>query len=355
LGLNNFAPQPKVSVIRFILLLIFQTTLTGFVLAQVNDSSVKNVDSAQPERPNPVHQDSVRKKKHVTLIDSSAQIKVDTTINISPTQQMDTSWLAISRQYSGRNFVRYAYQQNRFFGFSSNALLIKSNRKVFEGKELLFYSLLALLLFFAFIRLSFPKYISDLFRVAFKTTLKQRQIGEQLVQTPLPSLLLNFFFLVSSSMYISFVLGHFELSDNFSFWLLCLYCFIALAIIYVIKFISLKFFGWLFNITPTTDGYIFIVFMINKIIGIYLLPFLVILAFTSDDLYQVAFVLSYTGVLGLLAYRFILSYGLARNQIRVNPFHFFLYLCAFEIVPLLLIYKAFNALVLNRFLNLPNF
>jgi uncharacterized protein DUF4271 len=338
--LNNFAAQPKVSVIRFILLLIFQTTLTGFVLAQVNDSSVKRADSAQIEKLNSPRTDSLGKKRHVKRVDSAAENNIDTLNEFSAKEQMDTAWMATSRQYPGKNFARYAYQQNSFFGFSSKALLIRSNRKEFKGKELLFYSLLALLLFFAFIRLSFPKYINDLLRVAFRTTLKQRQIGEQLVQTPLPSLLLNFFFLITASMYIAFVLGHLELSDNFSFWLLCVYCFAALAIIYVIKFLSLKFFGWLFNITPTTDGYIFIVFMINKIIGIYLLPFLVMLAFTDNDLYQVAFVLSYTGVLGLLAYRFILSYGLARSQIRVNPFHFFLYLCAFEIVPLLLIYKA---------------
>jgi len=80
--------------------------------------------------------------------------------------------------------------------------------------------------------------------------------------------------------------------------------------------------------------------MINKIIGIYVLPFLVLLAFTDNNIYEVAFVFSYLGVFALLAYRFILSYGLVQNQIRLNPFHFFLYLCAFEIVPLLLIYKA---------------
>jgi hypothetical protein len=176
--------------------------------------------------------------------------------------------------------------------------------------------------------------------VAFRTTLKQRQVGEQLIQTPLPSLLLNFFFLLAASMYISFVLGHYDLSNNYSFWLLCLYSFAGLAIIYVIKFLSLKFFGWLFNITATADGYIFIVFMINKIIGVYILPFLVLLAFTDNNIYEAAFIFSYIGVFALLAYRFILSYGLVQNEIKLNPFHFFLYLCAFEIVPLLLIYKA---------------
>jgi hypothetical protein len=38
-------------------------------------------------------------------------------------------------------------------------------------------------------------------------------------------------------------------------------------------------------------------------------------------------------------YRFIVSFGPVRKEIKVNGFHFFLYLCAFEIAPLLLIYK----------------
>jgi hypothetical protein len=130
------------------------------------------------------------------------------------------------------------------------------------------------------------------------------------------------------------------MARNYNFWLLYCYSFIALAVVYLIKYLSLKFVGWLFNITATAQGYIFIVFMINKIIGIYILPFLILLAFTDNSIYEVSFIFSYLGVFALLAYRFILSYGLVQNEIRLNPFHFFLYLCAFEIVPLLLIYKA---------------
>jgi len=251
----------------------------------------------------------------------------------------DTTWKIVAAQYR-KNFSQQASEVNRFFGLSAPATVITSDRKEFKGKEIIFYTLVALLLFFAFIKFSFPKYLGDLYRVAFRTTLKQRQIGEQLVQTPLPSLLLNFFFLLSTSLYITLLLTHYQLAGQYNFWLLYFYCFAGLAVIYTIKFLSLKVSGWLFNISATTDGYVFIVFMINKIIGIYLLPFLVLLAFTDRVLYEVAFACSYIGVFALLGYRFILSYGLARNQIKLNPFHFFLYLCAFEIVPLLLIYKA---------------
>jgi hypothetical protein len=339
--LNNFVAQPN-QVIRFILLLSFQIILHGFILAQNNDTSSGKGDSLYQLKKNPSPDNSLNTTRSDTSADSMPGTRANFVRKDSVLEKflIDTGWMAVSAKYSGKNFIRQGFEQNRFFGFSSSSIAVTSNKKVFKGKELLFYVIIAILLFFAFIRFSFPKYILDLFRVAFRTTIKQRQIGEQLLQTPLPSLLLNFFFLISTSLYIGFLLKHYSLTDGYNFWLLFFYCFIGLAVIYVVKFLSLKFSGWLFNISSTTDGYIFIVFLINKIIGIYLLPFLVLLAFADNGIYQAALTLSYIGVFFLIAYRFILSYGLAQNQIRLNPFQFFLYLCAFEIIPLLLIYKA---------------
>jgi hypothetical protein len=87
------------------------------------------------------------------------------------------------------------------------------------------------------------------------------------------------------------------------------------------------------------DSYIFIVFIVNKMAGLYLLPFLILLSFTEGEPYHIFLILSWVGILMLLIYRFILTFGAVHNQIKVNLFHFFLYLCAFEIAPVLLIYK----------------
>ncbi len=311
---------------KSIFLVLFQFAFSVFILAQTSDTlPVTPPDS------------TLYQTKKIAI---GPLTKGDSVITDSFSNQTlkDTAWIAIALNY--KNFRYQVFTQNKFFDFSSAPVAIRSDKKEFNGKELLFYTLIGLLLFFAFIRMSFPKYFLDLFRVAFKTTLKQRQISEQLIQAPLPSLLLNCFFLFTIGLYITFVLQHYHMARNYNFWLLYCYCFIALAVVYLIKYLSLKFVGWLFNITATAHGYIFIVFMINKIIGIYILPFLILLAFTDNNIYEVAFIFSYLGVFALLAYRFILSYGLVQNEIRLNPFHFFLYLCAFEIVPLLLIYKA---------------
>lgn len=211
--------------------------------------------------------------------------------------------------------------------------------KNFEGKELLFYFLVLLLIIFGFLRRAFPKYFSDLFRVFFRTTLKQRQTQEQLLQSPLPSIFMNSFFVVSFGMYINFILVHFQLIVTENFWLQYLYCVGALSAIYSIKFIGLKITGWLFNVRNATESYIFIVFIINKMIGIFLIPLLLLIAFTPEPLYGIALVISWIGISILLIYRFILSYSAVHKDVKLNSFHFILYIVGFEIVPLLLIYK----------------
>lgn len=208
------------------------------------------------------------------------------------------------------------------------------------GKEWLFYFLVLLFMIFAILRRAFPKYFGDLFRLFFRTTLKQRQIREQLMQTPLPSVLLNGFFVLSASLYICFLFQFFKVDPTGGFWTLYLYICAALSAIYFMKFVVLKFSGWLFNLGQAANAYVFVVFIINKMIGILLLPFLLLLSFSEGNIYTVAMSLSWCLVGGLLVYRFILAYGALHNLVKVNIFHFLLYLLAFEVIPVLLIYKA---------------
>jgi Domain of unknown function (DUF4271) len=280
-------------------------------------------------------------------VDSSKAIdSVALAVDSLQRSSMEDSVIRKPWQYSNHDFdpaVPIIIQLTRlhpYFGFGSKPVVIHTGLKPFYGKETFFYIFIVLLLIFAFLKQAFPKYFNDLFRLLFRTTLKQRQIREQLIQTPLPSLLLNIFFAVNGGLYIDILLHHYGHVPVESFWLLCLYCSLGLSAIYAVKFVGLKISGWLFNMKEAADSYIFVVFVINKVLGIFILPFCILLSFIQGDIYSVALVLSWCGVGVLLIYRFILTYASVRNQVKLNPFHFFLYFCAFEIAPLLLIYKA---------------
>ncbi|MBS1920236.1 MAG: DUF4271 domain-containing protein [Bacteroidetes bacterium] len=261
--------------------------------------------------------------------------------SISKRPEQRGSWhISIGSHFFTKEFNKEILERHPYFGFNTPGITVITNQKKFNGKDFLFYMLIAFLLAFALLKKLFPKYFSDLFRLFFRTTLKQRQIKEQLMQSPLPSLLFNGFFVFSSALYIDFLLQYFNLNNIDDFWKMFLYCGLAVSIVYLIKFIGLKLTGWIFGATEAADSYLFIVFVVNKILGIYLLPFLVLLAFTQGSLYQVSMTLSWCGIGALYLYRLILSYSALRNQVKLNLFHFFLYLCAFEVAPLFLIYKA---------------
>jgi hypothetical protein len=320
-------------VSRFLILLLISVFTINSLQGQSAADSIKQVKN-----------DSVQKTVVAMKKDSiSSQLKAIVTDSISYKPLSDSGWVPSQNRSFNAEFREQLYSHSHYFGFIQPALQVVSDKKIFIGKELLFYLLVGLMLVFAVLRQVFPKYFNDLFRVFFRTTLKQKQVREQLLQTPLPSLIMNGFFVVTSGLYISLLLGHYHHNPFENFWLLTFYTCLAIGIVYLVKFIGLRFSGWIFNISEATDSYTFIVFITNKMIGILLLPFIVLLAFSDGQIYSAALVLSWCIVGGLIFYRFILSYGIIRNQIKVNLFHFFLYLCAFEIAPLLLIYKVLIA------------
>jgi hypothetical protein len=170
--------------------------------------------------------------------------------------------------------------------------------------------------------------------------MRQQQIREQVIQSPLPSLLLNLLFVLSGGLYACYILQYYHYIAPDQFWVCFLYSSLLLALIYLVKFIFLKISGWIFNIKRTAETYLFIVFMTNKVIGIFLLPFLIIMSFSSNLISTICITGSAILIAVFYFYRLIASYKSLRKEINITALHFFLYLCAFEIAPLLLIYKV---------------
>lgn len=283
--------------------------------------------------------DTLFQKDTTVKADSLQQSLMKDSVSGAPRKNNSWSWNP-DISFSLQNLQWQLMKKHPYFGFSANPATVHSDIRVVTGKELLFYLLVVILLGYALLKRAFPKYFSDLFRLFFRTTLKQRQIKEQLMQTPLPSMLLNVFFVITGGLYSVFLLQHYRLEISGGFWAQFAWCCLVLSAIYLVKFLGLKFAGWLFNMMEAADNYIFIVFVVNKMLALLLLPFIILLAFTTGTVYDMAFILSLCLVGGFLAYRIILTFAGIRNQIKVNPFHFFLYFCAFEIAPVLLLYKG---------------
>ena len=133
--------------------------------------------------------------------------------------------------------------------------------------------------------------------------------------------------------------------DNLDFWRVLAYCNFSLGLIYLIKFFTIKFTGWLTGLKQVTNNYAFIVFLFNKVIGIFLLPFIVLIAFSIPVLANAAVVISLLLIGILFILRFFRSYALLQNQLKVSKFHFLLYVAGVEIIPVLIVYKGLVVLL----------
>jgi hypothetical protein len=228
-----------------------------------------------------------------------------------------------------KNYPLFTSQQAEY-------MIIKFKTKT--NKDLLFYVLLSCVLFFAIVKLIFPKYVKNIFSILFQTSFRQSQTREQLLQDNVASLLFNFLFIICFGFFISLIIE----KNNWitlNFFALFGYACLTLLIIYLFKLIFTRFLGYIFNVNQAATSYSFIVFIVNKIAGILLLPIIFFIAFSNPPVVHLFTNIAFSLIGFLLITRLYMTYKNTSTLLKINPIHFFLYFCSIEILPLLVLYK----------------
>jgi hypothetical protein len=211
-------------------------------------------------------------------------------------------------------------------------------RFALPDKDLLFYLILILIFLFGFVNNVFPQYFSKLFKQFSQSSLRMIQYREQLLQNSLGSLIINICFILSFSLMSTLLIFNRHLL-TLSFWEGFFYINLFFTFLYIGKYISLQIAGYVFNSKELVNTYVFVVFMINKVLGVLLVPFILVLAFAKPIFHPYAIGGAALITVLLILYRYLFSLTSVRNKLHISSFHFFLYLCAFEILPLTILYK----------------
>jgi hypothetical protein len=206
------------------------------------------------------------------------------------------------------------------------------------NKDLLFYVVFGILLLYGIIHNLYPQYYAKLFSQFSQSSFRMIQNREQLVQSELASLFTNINFIVSISLLTTLLLFKWHLL-TISFWKAYLFIGAFYMTLYLGKFICLQLVGYILDQKEIVNTYLFVVFLVNKMMGILLVPFILLLAFSKPIFSTIAIYGALFLTVLLFLYRYIFSVSSVRNQLHISSFHFFLYLCAFEILPLLILYK----------------
>jgi hypothetical protein len=321
MSFNIFA---KMKSMKCILIWILLLACESILLAQ--EDSRKRIDSIQKLSIVSTTSDSLVRSANDSLKTDSLQedsIKKSIVIPVLPLS--DTS-------------TYQQYMVHPYLPMDKPPITMFIEYKMVTSKDSLFYLVLGVVFLLAFIRLVFPKFFKNLFILFFQTSIRQKQTREQLLQDSWAGLLINLLFFLSAGLFVT-LLTKYKSWSILPFWNLYGYITTLLIVIYIGKFVFIGFAGWVFNNKEAAQGYVFLVSMVNRILGIVLIPFIVFLAFANQELLNIVVTLSMGLVVILFLYRYLVSFGSLRNNLKINPFHFFIYLCTVEVIPMALIYK----------------
>ncbi|MEN9963520.1 MAG: hypothetical protein RL582_615 [Bacteroidota bacterium] len=211
-------------------------------------------------------------------------------------------------------------------------------RRINKHQDVIFYLMLLLILFIGILRSGFPNYFSNMVRVFFNTSLRQNQLTDQLLQSKLPSLLFNVFFVMMSGLYLFIFLGRLKLIEISSMSTL-LYMVLFIMSMYLVKYFFMQLFGWFSGNEQAADVYVFMVFLVNKFMAIILLPLTMMIYYSEGAVKDFAMVCSVLLVIVFFLFRYIRSFVLLGQNLKVSRFHFILFILGMEILPILLICK----------------
>lgn len=155
-----------------------------------------------------------------------------------------------------------------------------------------------------------------------------------------PYYLLYTSFLFNAGMFAFLVTRVFQPKtfNNLPFFFFCL---AGVSFIFLFKHLILRIVRWLYPVDAEVQKYNFLIIVFNCVLGLFLVPFNLLIAFSTQDPSKQLLLASW--MLGLLAvvylYRTVRASSIGAKFLSQSLFYFLLYLCTVEIVPMLLLVK----------------
>jgi len=207
------------------------------------------------------------------------------------------------------------------------------------SKDWIIILLLLLLFVISWIRLSYFKSMQHILRSCYNFQLSQKFFRERNTVSIRVSLILNMIFILTHSLFMFFSLDYFNLHImGFTGILFYLICCGTLTGLNLLKFFIYRWLGLLLQKRRYFSEYLYNYFIYQKVSGVLIIPFLIGIPF-MPPLFLATLIR-----IGLLVIFICLIFRIFRGiflsfRFNVAIFYIFLYLCALEIIPLLIFLK----------------
>ncbi len=219
----------------------------------------------------------------------------------------------------------------------SKILPFEENKNL--DKDILSGLLLLAVAITGFLRFTNYKYLRELFSALIFSQNARKMQKTVNLHYRTPAFILNGLFLFNTSIFLYQIINYYHLKTIFNQSLLLIPAFMLLIIAFGMTKLALyRFVSYVFETKLDTKKYLFFYFLNNKIFAIAILPIIIVVPYIELEIVPILFKIG--GVIFVSLYFMQLFRGLTIILKNVaSLFYMFLYLCALEILPLIIIYN----------------
>lgn len=215
-----------------------------------------------------------------------------------------------------------------------------------KSDSLPFYTLLFIVGIFGYVRFNFFSYLYSVKQAFFNINLSQQFFEEHAYSISPASFFLNLNTVLIYTLLIFLSIRYFGRIDHIGDIGLASIVLAGVLMVGLSRYWSYRIAAHILPIKNTLLFYLFNIRIINYVMGIVLIPLLLILAF-ADNLYLQGTIWAILlVVLFFTVYRCYRGLLIGEQVMALSKFHFFVYLCTFEIAPILILYKVVGLLLI---------
>lgn len=225
---------------------------------------------------------------------------------------------------------------------------IQTLKKPTENKTILFYVLLTGVALIVYFLRNFQNYISISYRSLFNLKLAEQFFLDynHYSNRIITSILLNLNIIFTYSLTAFLFLKYFNLLPYLSLHFPNPIVTIATTVtaILLIRALQLQVMQYIMPpVRQIVKFYMFNLHLIITMFGMFILPFLIIIAFAPHPFNQFAIAITTALLIFLFFYQYYQGFIISKDLLKLHKFHFLLYICTFEIIPILTLYKLFTS------------
>lgn len=207
------------------------------------------------------------------------------------------------------------------------------------------YFFIALFLGFMYslLRLVFPRYFQNLFFIFTSLASVKRNIRDQLESDNRASLWFYATFLFSLGFLVfELIQQHTSFHLQFNQGLTYLVCTAGVMVFITIRTGLSRMIGWVFNQSEPIQLVLLNKRLVNEFLGLVLFPLGLLILVSTGPTRTMLFNMALLSFFLLLLYSYLRNMLLVKNWLHLSILHFLLYLCAFELIPVLILLKLFR-------------